>query len=162
MRNLLSTLKKNNGFTLIEILIAVLILGIVSTIAIVGVTGALNNSKKTACKTDVRSLDNAMQAYYNDNPGTNPTSDSGGAGQQNIYNDPAVTFATGDLVSLKYFAAFDPNTNYRISLTTQLSGTTSQYTVTVKRPSGATVGSYTKDQNGNFVPAGYVDPCAGL
>ena len=41
------------GFTLVEILTAIVILGILSTLAIVGVTGVINSSKEKYYATDL-------------------------------------------------------------------------------------------------------------
>lgn len=106
MKNNNST-SSDSGFTLLEILIAILILGIVSTIAVIGVSGTLSKSKDTACTTDVRSINNAMQAYYNDNPTSNPSADSGSS--EYLYTGN--TFSSTDLVGSKYFSPLESGSN---------------------------------------------------
>ena len=53
-----------DGFTLIEILIVVIILGILSAIVLLA-TGALTDrGAKSACKTTVSTIDTAAEAYF--------------------------------------------------------------------------------------------------
>jgi prepilin-type N-terminal cleavage/methylation domain-containing protein len=103
--------RTDEGFTLIEMLIVVLILGIVGTIAVVGVSGAFKSSKQTACQTDVQSIDNSMSAYYNDNPTTNPDAD-----ESNLYAGVQATNPSNTLVGMHYLTPFDSNPNYSLKL----------------------------------------------
>ncbi len=59
------------GFTLIELLIVVVILGILAAIVVFSVTGVNNTSKVSACKTDIKTIDTAAEAYFAQNS-TNP------------------------------------------------------------------------------------------
>ena len=180
----------DSGFTLVEIMIVVFILGIVSAIAIVGVSQTFNSSKYKACGIDVRTVDNAMQAYYNDHfdgtSGTNPAADSGALGtgapgstEEILYNTTTTTGSlsnfypnaggasadqTGDLVNLKYFSALDPNNNYVVHLTL-ISGTVPQYKLSVFTATNvapSATNSITKDANGQIVGGSYVDICKGV
>lgn len=52
-----------NGFTLIELLVVIVILGILAAVVVFAVSGISNRGKKDACRTDVRTLRTAVEAY---------------------------------------------------------------------------------------------------
>ena len=56
--------KKDEGFTLVELLIVIVILGILVAIVIFAVGGFTGTSAQQACKTDVKQLKTAASAYY--------------------------------------------------------------------------------------------------
>ena len=60
------------GFTLIELLVVIAVLAILAAIVIFNVTGVTNRGNKSACQTDLQSIQVASDAYYNDNAKTYP------------------------------------------------------------------------------------------
>ncbi len=68
---------KNNkkGFTLIELMIVVAIIGILAAIAIPKFADLINKSKEGATKGSLSSVRSALQVYYGDNEGWFPTDD---------------------------------------------------------------------------------------
>jgi general secretion pathway protein G len=72
------------GFTLIELLVVIAVLAILAAIVIFNVTGVTNRGATSACKTDLKSVQTASDAYHNDN-GTYPTA-GGGAGAVDLAN----------------------------------------------------------------------------
>lgn len=52
------------GFTLIELVIVVVVLGILAAIVVFSVTGFTNNSQTAACKSDYKTVETAGEAYY--------------------------------------------------------------------------------------------------
>ena len=59
------------GFTLIELLVVIVILGILAAVVVFAVNGITDKGKKNACKTEVRTVKTAVEAY-NAQEGTYP------------------------------------------------------------------------------------------
>jgi prepilin-type N-terminal cleavage/methylation domain-containing protein len=57
----------DGGFTLIELLIVIVILGVLAAIVVFSVSGVQNTSKLSACKSDVKTMDTALESYYAQN-----------------------------------------------------------------------------------------------
>ena len=64
------------GFTLIEIMIVILILGLLATIVVQNLRGAADKARITKAKADISELKTALDRYYLDN-GIYPTTDQG-------------------------------------------------------------------------------------
>lgn len=64
------------GFTLIEIMVVILILGLLATIVVQSLKGATDKAKRTKAEADVSEIKTALDRYYLDN-GYYPTSDQG-------------------------------------------------------------------------------------
>ena len=101
--------KKSTGFTLVEIMIVVLIIGILLAIAIPNFVQARESSRAKACVANLKQLDSAKQQYMMDKnastftsvTGTNASTDLyGGLVTQYIRSAPLCpaggTYATGD------------------------------------------------------------------
>jgi prepilin-type N-terminal cleavage/methylation domain-containing protein len=56
------------GLSLIELLVVIIILGILSGIAVLGLSGARNLSQQRACEVDYASTVSALKSYKNDWP----------------------------------------------------------------------------------------------
>jgi len=61
--------RDESGFTLIELLIVVLILGVLAAIVVFSVRGITDTGEESACKTEFRTVDVAIEAYYAENDG---------------------------------------------------------------------------------------------
>lgn len=68
--------KDQRGFTLIEIMVVILILGLLATLVVQNLRGATDRAKRTKAQTDIASLRTALDRYYLDN-GVYPTTDQG-------------------------------------------------------------------------------------
>jgi general secretion pathway protein G len=70
------SLRKSRGFTLIELMVVVLILGVLAAVIVPNVIGSADTAKAGAAKQDVASLMQALKLYRLDN-GRYPSSDQG-------------------------------------------------------------------------------------
>ena len=68
-------MKNNKGFTLVELLAVVTILGILSSIAIIGVSKLIDKSKKDADEQQKQTLIMAAKSYFQDNRSMLPRED---------------------------------------------------------------------------------------
>ena len=96
--------KQDKGFTLVELLIVIVILGILATVTVFAVTGITNKGKTSACNSDKKTLETAEEAY-----------------QANTGSD--YTTVQGDLVAAGFM--HEPTANFTI--TTSGTGATSRY-----------------------------------
>ena len=64
------------GFTLIEIMVVILILGLLATIVVQSLRGAADKAKRTKAQADLAEIKTALDRYYLDN-GYYPTTDQG-------------------------------------------------------------------------------------
>ena len=60
------TNKQDKGFTLVELLIVIVILGILATVTVFAVRGITQRSQTNACSVEKRALETAVEAYYVD------------------------------------------------------------------------------------------------
>jgi prepilin-type N-terminal cleavage/methylation domain-containing protein len=68
----LKGLKKSKGFTLVELLIVIVVIGILATLVIVTFSGIQQRARDTQRQTDINAIQGHMEAYYAQN-GTYPT-----------------------------------------------------------------------------------------
>lgn len=62
--------KRDKGFTLVELLIVIVILGILATVTVFAVRGITDKGQKSACAADKKTLEVAVEAYFAQNPVT--------------------------------------------------------------------------------------------
>lgn len=109
----LQKLDKQSGFTLVEVLIVVIILGIVSSIVMISVAGAMASGTKRACEAEYEAVRSAWSAFKSDNP-------NGTIANTNLYATPPAVVGPSDvsLQSLNYLSTLRSNGKYRIQITT--------------------------------------------
>lgn len=56
----------NKGFTLVELLVTLVLLGIIATISITGVVSVMNNSKNSEYKVLLKNIDTGSKMFYED------------------------------------------------------------------------------------------------
>jgi general secretion pathway protein G len=64
------------GFTLIEIMVVVVILGILGSLIVPNIIGRPDEARATAARADIEAVGNALELYRLDN-GTYPSTDQG-------------------------------------------------------------------------------------
>jgi len=67
--------RKDEGFTLVELMVVVLIIGILVAIAIPVFNAAKANAQKKSCFANQRTIEGACQTYAASNDGTLPSAD---------------------------------------------------------------------------------------
>lgn len=79
------TTSRMEGFTIVELLIVIVIIGILAAITIVAYNGIQEKARYSVMQQDLRNVDNAIQLFYADN-GYYPFSGAGGGNTTNLAN----------------------------------------------------------------------------
>jgi prepilin-type N-terminal cleavage/methylation domain-containing protein len=64
MHRMIERARNEEGFTLIELMIVIVILGILAGIVVFAVGGITDRGTQAACKTDVSTIQTGVEAYY--------------------------------------------------------------------------------------------------
>ncbi len=110
--------KQDKGFTLVELLIVIVILGILATVTVFAVRGITDQGQQSACNSDKKTLQTATEAYFaqfggstiavtGDTP-TAPLAAAIAAGTATLGADPELTLQGVDLI-------VEPSGNYTVS-----------------------------------------------
>ena len=62
-----SLLKRQKGFTIVELLIVIVVIGILATLVIVTFTGIQQKARNTKRQTDINAVNSHVEAYYAQN-----------------------------------------------------------------------------------------------
>ena len=73
-----------NGFTLVELMVVIVILGILITVGLASYQGVINRSRQASVKTNMHSMHNVVELYAVDYSGIYPSS------VENMLNDPEI------------------------------------------------------------------------
>ena len=66
----MKSLKNKKGFTLVELVVVMVILGILAVILIPKISGVQDGAKKSACKANLRTLESMTAVWVSELPGT--------------------------------------------------------------------------------------------
>jgi len=89
---------QDKGFTLVELLIVIVILGILATVTVFAVRGITTQGEENACLTEKRAVETAIESFYADNDRTDATLLTQLTGGNYLKTDPTyvtVTFPAG-------------------------------------------------------------------
>jgi prepilin-type N-terminal cleavage/methylation domain-containing protein len=109
LQNMLTRARKaregEGGFTLIELLIVIVILGVLAGIVVFSVRGITDRGEASACKSEVATVQTAVESYYAQTGGyPTATSDLTSGNHQFLHSTPKyVTVGAGG--ALSYTAA---------------------------------------------------------
>jgi general secretion pathway protein G len=68
--------RRQHGFTLIELMVVILIIGLLATIVVQNLRSATDKAKRVKAQADIAQIKSGLDRYYLDN-GSYPTSDQG-------------------------------------------------------------------------------------
>lgn len=106
---------RDSGFTLIEVMLVVMIIGIMAGLVVLNVSSVSRSSVVTACKTDWRVVDNAIKAYQNDNKSNPTTTSASSFTNENLYDSATSTLVKNGYMSV-LTAVSQVKSSYKIGI----------------------------------------------
>ena len=99
--------KQDKGFTLVELLIVIVILGILATVTVFAVRGITDQGEESACRADQKTMQVAIEAYIAQNGATPAVTEA--LLVPNFMATPSEYFAVGTGGVAVADTAVDPN-----------------------------------------------------
>jgi general secretion pathway protein G len=128
MHRMIERARQEEGFTLIELMIVIVILGVLAGIVLFAVGGITDRGTSAACKTDVSTVQTAVEAYF------------AKVGQYPNNLVPQLTDPNGQTQFLKWDSSFTNTVSASDGGTDGMTRTGQGYVIVYQGPSGATRG----------------------
>ncbi len=125
------------GMTLVEILVTLVIMGILSGVAYIGLGQARTNSTQNACKTAYQGVVLAIAAYQSDNGGNLPTAITVPTGASTVGSLQGLSSGGTQYLSDGLVASFASNFSFVMGP----ASTNAPFTILVKDKNGTQVGT---------------------
>lgn len=100
--------KQEKGFTLVELLIVIVILGILATVTVFAVRGITDTGQQNACDVEQRTLTTSIEAYYAQNQ-SDPADAAALVSSGLLQEAPASADWTFNAATATTSASFTPN-----------------------------------------------------
>lgn len=127
---MISLSKQNKGFTIVELLIVIVVIGILAGLVITTYNGIQQKARNTERTTDLKTLQSQLEAYNANNGRYPTTTDLGTTGANNV------TFSAANLKGMDKETLSDPKASpHDYSLLNTGTGTANKYTY-VPAPAG--------------------------
>lgn len=98
-------MKNKQSFTLIELLVVIAIIGLLSTVVLVSLNGVRARARDARRLSDMKTIQTALEAYYNDKGYYPPNNDNDCAGWDTGFNGNSSDPFISELVSGGYLSA---------------------------------------------------------
>ncbi len=126
--------RKQHGFTIVELLIVIVVIGILAALVITTFTGIQQKGRNTERTTDIKALHGQIEAYYAQN-GRYPT----------LTDMNTSSWRTTNMKGLDNDAMFDPKGNTADTTPLAAAAVASEYSYDVKASDGTACDNSTKD-----------------